>query len=82
MPPHVTTGYEGDTPVSERAKAALRGASAALRRVSCEFHDGLLTLSGQLPTYYLKQVAQESVSRLEGVRRVVNRIEVVSALPE
>jgi hypothetical protein len=36
----------------------------------------LITLRGSLPSYYLKQVAQETVSGVEGVRRVVYRIEV------
>ena len=39
--------------------------------------DGVLTLRGCLPTYYLKQVAQTSVAGLEGVERIVNLIQVV-----
>jgi hypothetical protein len=48
----------------------------ALRNISCLASDGVLTLRGSLPTYYLKQMAQEIASRVEGVRHVVNRIEV------
>jgi len=49
----------------------------ALRNISCEFLDGTLTLRGCLPTYYLKQMAQASVGEIEGVRRIVNEIEVM-----
>ena len=38
----------------------------------------VLILNGSLPTYYLKQVAQEAVARIEGIARIENRIEVVS----
>ncbi|MFO0841859.1 MAG: BON domain-containing protein [Gemmataceae bacterium] len=34
---------------------------------------------GCSPTYYLKQMAQVVVARLEGVQRIVNEIEVVAA---
>jgi hypothetical protein len=51
---------------------------AVLRRVRCEFRDGLLRLSGCLPTQYLKQVAQAVVADVEGIVTVVNEIEVVT----
>jgi hypothetical protein len=49
----------------------------ALRNVACDCRDGVLTLRGCLPTYYLKQVAQAVAARVEGVRQVVNDIEVL-----
>ena len=48
-----------------------------VRLVSCEFDDGVLILRGQLPTFFQKQLAQEAVSRLDGVTQVVNQVEVV-----
>lgn len=51
---------------------------AVLRRVRCEFRDGLLRLSGCLPSQYLKQVAQAAVADVVGVVAVANEIEVVS----
>jgi hypothetical protein len=33
-----------------------------------------------LPTYYLKQMAQSVVARIEGVQRIVNEIEVVGTV--
>jgi len=51
---------------------------ATLRRVRCEFRDGLLRLSGCLPSQYLKQVAQAAVADVEGIVTVANEIEVVT----
>lgn len=49
---------------------------AKLREVSCCYDNGVLTLVGRLPSFYLKQLAQEAVGGLDGIRQVVNRIEV------
>jgi osmotically-inducible protein OsmY len=63
--------------VAEQAERRLRSHSyLALKNVSCEYRDGVLTLRGCLPTYYLKQVAQAAVDHLDGVRHIVNDIEV------
>jgi osmotically-inducible protein OsmY len=48
-----------------------------IRGVSCEHRQGVVFLHGRLPSYYLKQVAQETVANLSGVVRVINAIEVV-----
>ena len=57
---------------------------SALRTVSCECVNGVVVLRGCLPTYYLKQVAQEAVTQLEleGVVWIDNQIEVVSPRPD
>lgn len=44
----------------------------------CEFHEGVLTLRGRLPSYYLKQLAQTVVATVDGVTQVDNRIDVVA----
>jgi osmotically-inducible protein OsmY len=63
---------------ADLAERALRSSPyLALRNVACDSRDGALVLRGCLPTYYLKQVAQAVVARVEGVRQVVNEIEVV-----
>jgi osmotically-inducible protein OsmY len=51
-----------------------------LRGVSCDFHEGVLTLRGRVPSYYLKQVAQSLVFDLDGVQELSNRLEVVPPL--
>ena len=48
----------------------------AMRRVSCECRDGVLFLRGRLFSFHEKQVAQETVSRIDGVTQVVNDVEV------
>lgn len=67
-------------PIAEGAEHCLRQNSyLALKNVRCDYHDGVLTLRGCLPTYYLKQLAQSVVARLDGVGRIVNEIVVVTA---
>jgi hypothetical protein len=38
----------------------------------------VLYLTGQLPTFYLKQLAQETLRRVPGVKSVRNEIDVIS----
>lgn len=48
----------------------------AFRSLECEFNDGVLTISGQLPSYHEKQLALSSVRAIQGVQRVDIRIAV------
>jgi osmotically-inducible protein OsmY len=50
----------------------------ALQDVSCDVHEECVHLRGRLPSYYLKQVAQTAVAEVEGVRRLINQIEVTA----
>jgi hypothetical protein len=64
---------------TEMAERCLRCNSyLALKNISCDYLDGVLILRGCLPTYHLKQVAQEAVARLEEVERIDNQIVVVA----
>src|SRR5438309_850834 len=66
--------------VVELAERRLRGNSyLALKNVSCTCLDGILLLEGSLPTYYLKQLAQEVVADIDGVDQIVNNIEVAAS---
>ncbi len=47
-----------------------------LRGVSCDLDHGVLRLSGRLPSYYYKQMAQEAVADLHGISQVVNETDV------
>ena len=49
-----------------------------LRRLSCEFRDGVLILHGCVDSYYLKQIAQTAVLGIKFVDEVDNRVEVKS----
>ena len=67
-----------DARITEQAAGRLGGGRyKVLRAVSCVSRAGVLTLHGRLPTYYLKQIAQEAVAGIPGVRRVENHIEVL-----
>jgi osmotically-inducible protein OsmY len=68
------TGPKVIAEARERLKSA---PYAPVRGISCEYHDGVLILRGQVPSFFQKQLAQEAVLKLDGVRQVVNRIEVV-----
>lgn len=48
----------------------------ALKHIACHFRRGTMILRGTVPTYYHKQVAQETVRDLRDVDVVVNDISV------
>jgi hypothetical protein len=50
-----------------------------LRNISCDVHDGVLTLRGRVPSYHLKQLAQTLLAELAGILRLNNQLEVVSS---
>jgi osmotically-inducible protein OsmY len=65
--------------LQELAEGCLRrNPYLALKYVSCDCRGGVLVLRGCLPSYYLKQVAQQLVADLEGVKGVENQIQVVA----
>jgi osmotically-inducible protein OsmY len=47
------------------------------QRIWCEYNAKRLYLRGQVPSFYLKQLAQTAVSGMDGVAQVVNEIEVL-----
>jgi len=49
------------------------------RDVTLRCAGGVLMLRGRVPTFYLKQVLQSLLKGLEGVERIDNRVDVVSA---
>ena len=54
----------------------LKSSYLELRRVSCEFQAGILTLRGRVPRYYLKQIAQSLVTEVSGVTEIDNQLDV------
>jgi osmotically-inducible protein OsmY len=63
---------------AEAERRLRKSSSFVLRNVACQFRDGVLVLVGQLPSYHHKQIAQELVQQIGGVRQIENQIEVVS----
>jgi len=56
-----------------------KSAYMPVQRVSCDFHEGILTLHGQVPSYHMKQIAQTVVLHLLNAdMRIHNGLEVVS----
>lgn len=47
-------------------------------QVTFSFSQGILTLEGRLPSFYLKQVLQTALRDLDGVTRIDNRVDVAS----
>jgi osmotically-inducible protein OsmY len=47
-----------------------------LKNLSCRFEAGVVTLRGRVPYGQLKQFAESIVCRIDGVREVINRVEV------
>ena len=79
-------GTEPDTQRPElqvEAERVLRcGPYPALKKLSCDYRGGVLVLRGCLPSYYLKQIAQEVVAhQVRGVGRLDNQIQVVPPAP-
>jgi osmotically-inducible protein OsmY len=63
--------------VPAEAQSRLRTSNyGELHLVSCEFHEGLLTLRGHVSSFHLKQLAQTLVRDLDGVGEINNRLEV------
>ncbi len=52
------------------------GYAGTLRAIHVEVHGGSVILSGNLPSYYLKQIVQVSAMKVDGVVQVSNEIQV------
>ena len=49
---------------------------SALRAVHCHVEDGIVELQGNVPSFYLKQMAQCALQRVRGVRGIRNCLTV------
>jgi osmotically-inducible protein OsmY len=67
------------TQVATAAEALLSASPhLPLRKIFCQCDDGVLVLQGRVTTFFHKQLAQETVANINGVKKVVNKIEVVN----
>jgi osmotically-inducible protein OsmY len=84
-PGAAATGGDLRSPITEGGRQVETATRLALHQspypelwhVTCEYHEGILTLRGHVSSFYMKQIAQTIVQHVEGVERVVNRVEVV-----
>lgn len=50
--------------------------ASSFRNVTYSVNDGVLTLRGEVQTFYLKQVLQSLVTDIDGVTTIDNRVDV------
>ena len=63
--------------VTDLADERLRGRGyLSLRNLTCEIAEGVLVVHGTVPSFYLRQVAQNALEQIPGVRQVVDHIDV------
>jgi BON domain len=71
---------------SDSLKTVLRRLQAssylALRTIECDDQCGVMILRGRVPTFFLKQIAQELIRGLPGVETIANLIDVRPAVDQ
>jgi hypothetical protein len=73
------SGQEPSTSPAAVVQQVLRDSPyQALRCLSCQWHDGVLTIRGCVPSFYLKQLAQNAARRVGGIERIENLVEVAT----
>jgi osmotically-inducible protein OsmY len=71
--------HESDFPEVVEAEVRDCGALRSYAKaIHAEMEDGTLTLTGTLPSYYLKQMLQTVVQRVPGVLHIRNQVEVAN----
>ena len=66
-------GIVGRAKVLVATQPYFRGTSYPL---SFESFENVLVVSGRVPSFHLKQILQNELGRIEGVRRIVNQVVV------
>src|SRR5215210_3847501 len=75
-----SSGLMSTASILSQADFALKHSSyPALRRLSVDNEEGSLVIWGKVPSYFLKQLAQETIIAIRGPLRLVNRVDVVLA---
>lgn len=63
---------------TQAAHALKKSSHPALRKLSVEGMEGNLIISGKVSSYYLKQLAQETIMSVREGHRLVNKVDVVA----
>ena len=58
----------------------LRSSHVNLRRITCDLQDGWLVLHGVVPTFHLKQLAQETARKAVGCSPLRNDVRVLDPI--
>lgn len=81
--PHLAPTSEFDCDLQRRVHAFLADRHyQALRRLQIEVKDGVVLLSGTLPTFHQRQVALDCARHVAGVLRVIDRLNVLDPLTQ
>ena len=67
--------------IEDRARKALQADSRFRgrdRSIRMENREGVLVLTGRVPSFYLKQVLQSVLARVDGVIQIENRVDVIA----
>jgi len=68
----------GTHPVARRiAQRFQESLYIELRAIDCSYREGVLTLHGVVPTFYLKQVCTSLTEGIDDIQQVDNRVEVM-----
>jgi osmotically-inducible protein OsmY len=73
----VTDTNEVPQALLQRVDMAIKGnPHLAGHQVFCQEESGIVVLHGRVGTFFQKQMAQETLKRLEGVEKVINELQV------
>lgn len=73
-----TACLNSDRQLEDRLQSALRRQSFwALRNVQVTASEGRVTLAGEVPTFYARQVCQETCRHVPGVVQIVDNVTVM-----
>ncbi|MGQ0636817.1 MAG: BON domain-containing protein [Planctomycetaceae bacterium] len=68
---------KADDQLQQHVRQALRASGyRVLASLECRVWNGVVVLQGSVPTFHLKQVAQNAARRLPGVRQIHNDVRV------
>jgi hypothetical protein len=77
VPDRSETAADRDTDLQRLVLGTLRASDyPPVRELTCEVLDGVVILSGRVPSYYLKQMAQALILRLGRIAELRNQTEV------
>lgn len=78
MPTTNTFRLDGQHSLEQMVRTALQSASFEIsRRAHCELVNNQIRMTGQLTSYYQKQLAQEALRHLHPHWDIINEMEVV-----
>jgi hypothetical protein len=72
----VSHSVGSDSPAAAAERMLSASPYPAVRQLKCSYRDGELVIAGHVASFYLKQLAQIMVQKLDGVERISNIVEV------